>query len=119
VKASAAMPLLTSPSTRPIVPVLSGERPLVQDPFNLRRFVAEGTPAGRDLTRRIARREFSAVILRENEGPARDIAPGDPALRVFRDRYWREHGDPLLDLFHTAYEIQAVRRPFIILLPRR
>jgi hypothetical protein len=105
-------------STDPLVSVLNNEHPLMLDAFNLTLLVREGTPAGRDLEDRVRRRVFGAIILRENdELPPRDMNPGDSGFDEFRRQFWVHRDDALTRVFQTAYEMRAVRTPFVILVP--
>ena len=105
-------------STDPLVPVLSNEHPLVLDPFNLTLLVREGTPAGHDLEDRVRRQLFRTIVLRENHDlPSRDMNAGDAGFNDFRRQYWVNRDDALTRVFRSAYEICAVRRPFVILRP--
>jgi hypothetical protein len=108
-------------STDPGVAILVGERPVVLDAFSLDRFVREGTPAGRDVERRIRGREFDVVVLRDTSAFARDMnaGDGDPAFGAASARYWAEQPGALAQLIRTAYEIRAVRRPFVILTAKQ
>jgi hypothetical protein len=102
----------------PIVPILNGDRPLMLDWFSLRRFVEEHTPVGRDLTMRVERREFRAIVLRENDGLEGDVSAGEPGFEEFQALYWTRNDNALTRLFRTTYDMKAVRRPFVILLPK-
>ena len=86
-------------STDPVIALLRDERPLLLDAFNLSRFVREGTPPGQDVERRLRRRDFAFVIVRE--GPLAS-----------------QTHDDLERLIHSMYEVIAVRRPFVVLVPR-
>jgi hypothetical protein len=86
-------------STDPVIAVLNDERPLLLDAFNLDRFLREGTPAGRDLEQHVRRHDFHVIIVRENRGAA--------ASRNDLER-----------LIDSNYDVRAVRRPFVILVPR-
>src|SRR5262249_29061821 len=86
-------------STDPVIAVLYDERPLLLDAFNLSRFIREGTPAGRDLEQRLRRHDFAFVIVRE-----------DPLASQNRNDLDR--------LIHSTYDVSAVRRPFVVLVPR-
>jgi len=86
-------------STDPVIAVLFDEHPLLLDAFNLSRFVRGGTPAGRDLERRLHRHDFAFVIERED--------PLDSQNRNDLER-----------LIHSTYDVCAVRHPFVVLAPR-
>jgi len=86
-------------STDPVIAVLHDERPLLLDAFNLSRFIREGTPAGRDLEQRLRRHDFAFVIVRE-----------DPLASQNRHDLDR--------LIHSTYDVSAVRKPFVVLVPR-
>jgi len=86
-------------STDPVIAVLNDERPLLLDAFNLSRFIREGTPAGRDLEQRLRRHDFAFVIVRE-----------DPLAS--------QNGNDLDRLIHSTYDVSAVRKPFVVLVPR-
>jgi len=86
-------------STDPVIALLRDERPLLLDAFNLSRFVREGTPPGQDVEQRLRRRDFAFVIVRE--GPLAS-----------------QTHDDLERLIHSMYEVIAVRRPFVVLVPR-
>jgi len=86
-------------STDPVIAILNDERPLLLDAFNLNRFVREGTPAGRDLEQRLRRHDFAVVIVREGA-----LAP--------------QNRNDLERLIHSTYDVSAVRRPFVVLVPR-
>ena len=86
-------------STDPVIAVLYDERPLLLDAFNLNRFVREGTAAGRDLEQRLRRHDFAVVIVRE-----------EPLASQNRNDLER--------LIHSTYDVSAVRRPFVVLVPR-
>jgi hypothetical protein len=103
-------------STDPLLPILSGERPIVLDTFNLNLFLVEGTAAGQDITRRIREQVFGAIVLRDGGMFPRDMGPGDPDFDACRARYWAG-GSALVRLVHTTYEIGQVRRPFVIARP--
>jgi hypothetical protein len=79
--------------------VLHDKRPLLLDAFNLNRYVREGAPAGRDFEERLRRHDFAVVIVRE--GP---LAP--------------QNRNDLERLIHSTYGVRAVRRPFVVLVPR-
>ncbi len=85
-------------SLDPIIPLLSGERPVVLDAFYLDLLVEGDTAVGRDLGERVARREFDAIFVRDADWP-RDL--------------------PVLRLFRSAYEARETRRPFVVLVPKR
>jgi hypothetical protein len=104
-------------STDPIVPVLSDESAVLLDAFDLRRFLRDGGPPGRDVEQQIRRRAFSAIVMRDSDLFPRDMNAGDPGFAEACRRYWMTEDDDLLRLFRSAYEIRAVRRPFVILLP--
>ena len=104
-------------STDPIVPVLSDESAVLLDAFDLRRFLRDGGPPGRDIEDGVRRRAFSAIVLRDSEVFPRDMNAGDSGFAEASRRYWTAEDDDLVRLFHSAYEIRAVRRPFVILLP--
>lgn len=86
-------------STDPVIAVLYDERPLLVDAFNLSRFVREGTAAGRDLEQRLRRHDFAVVIMRE-----------EPLASQNRNELER--------LVYSTYDVRAVRRPFVVLVPR-
>ena len=86
-------------STDPVIAVLHDEPPLLLDAFNLNRYVRERAPAGRDVEERLRRHDFAFVILREECG-----------LSVDRNDLER--------LIHSTYDVRAVRRPFVVLVPR-
>jgi hypothetical protein len=86
-------------STDPVIAVLYDERPILLDAFNLSRFIREGTAAGRDLEQRLRRHDFAVVIVRE-----------DPQASQNRNDLDR--------LIHSAYDVSAVRSPFVVLVPR-
>ena len=86
-------------STDPVIAVLNDERPLLLDAFNLNRFIREGTPAGRDLEQRLRRHDFQVIVTREERGAA-------------------ESRNDLERLIDSNYDVRAVRRPFVILVPR-
>ena len=79
--------------------------------------VRQQTPAGRALERRVKDRAYSVIILRDVPGFASDMTAGDPGFESSRARYWAAQSDTLPQLFHTAYEVYAVRRPFVVLRP--
>ncbi|MES1255931.1 MAG: hypothetical protein ABUS56_10005 [Acidobacteriota bacterium] len=108
-------------STDPGVAILAGQRPVVLDAFSLDRFVRDGTPAGRDVERRIRAREFDVVVLRDTSAFVHDMNAGDrdPASDAATVRYWAEQPGPLAQLIRTTYEIRAVRRPFVILAAKQ
>jgi len=85
-------------STDPAIAVLNGERPSVLDAFNLNRFVRAGTPAGRDFERRVREHDYQVIILRESRGTSHDR-------------------NDLERLVYSNYDVRAVRRPFLILVP--
>lgn len=105
-------------SMDPVVPVLSGERPYVVDFFNLELFYKEGAPAGRDVEARVRRRFFAAIVLRDSPAFLRDMDASDPGFDEARRQYWNDRDSPLTRLFRTAYDVRAVRKPFVILAPR-
>ena len=86
-------------STDPVIAILYDERPMLLDAFNLSRFIREGTAAGRDLEQRLRRHDFAVVIVRE-----------DPLASQNRNDLDR--------LIHSAYDVGAVRSPFVVLVPR-
>jgi hypothetical protein len=103
-------------SLDPIVPVLSNERPLVADAFYLDLFVEGGAPAGRDLARRVERREFDAILVRDADTFPRDMMPDDLEFEALCRRFWA-HDLALLRLFRSTYAVREVRRPFVVLTP--
>jgi hypothetical protein len=104
-------------STDPIVPVLSDESAVLLDAFDLRRFLRDGSPAGRDVEQQVHRHAFTAIIMRDADVFPRDMNAGDSGFAEACGRYWTAEDDDLDRLFRSAYEIRAVRRPFVILLP--
>jgi hypothetical protein len=97
-------------SADPIVPLLNHEHPLVLDPFALGVLLRTGHDAGNDLRARIARHEFAVVIVpggrsSGGSGGSPDVAPAVT-------------GSDLTRVVLAAYEIRAVRGPFVILRPR-
>lgn len=72
---------------------------MLLDAFNLSRFIREGTAAGRDLEQRLRRHDFAVVIVRD-----------DPLASQNRNDLDR--------LIHSAYDVGAVRSPFVVLVPR-
>ncbi len=104
-------------STDPIVPVLSDESAVLVDAFDLRRFLRDGGPPGRDIEQQVCRRAFSAIVMRDDDVFPRDMNAGDPGFAEASRLYWAKEDDDLERLFRSGYEIRAVRRPFVILLP--
>jgi hypothetical protein len=102
----------------PIVPVLSGERAVALDAFNLNLFVSEGAPAGRDVAARIHARTFGTVLLDDDGRFAYDMTRGDRGFDQAVARFWTT-ALPLEQLIGAAYQIRAVRRPFVVLEPVR
>jgi hypothetical protein len=113
---------LTTPapylSLNPNVPLLLGERPMVLDAFNLNLFVANDTPAGRDLRARIHERSYATVIVDDGGLFPRDARPGDPGFAEAASQFWAS-ATPVVQLIRSSYDICAVRRPFVILRPRQ
>ena len=105
-------------SLNPIVPLLLGERPIVLDAFNLNLFVANDTPAGRDLRTRIRARSYATVIVDDGGLFPRDGRPGEPGFAEAAVRFWAS-ATPVVQLIGSNYEICAVRRPFVILQLRQ
>jgi hypothetical protein len=97
--------------------VLSDESAVLLDAFDLRRFLRDGGPAGRDVEQQIRRRAFSAIVMRDSDLFPRDMNTGDPGFAEACRRFWTTEDDDLERLFRSAYEIRAVRRPFVVLLP--
>jgi hypothetical protein len=104
-------------STDPIVPVLSDESAVLLDAFDLRRFLRDGGPPGRDVERQVRGHAFSVIVMRDAGLFPRDMNAGDAGFAEACRRYWTTEDDDLERLFRSAYEIRAVRRPFVILLP--
>jgi hypothetical protein len=104
-------------SIDPIVPVLRDESAVLLDAFDLRRFLRDGSPPGRDIELKIQRRAFDAIVMRDADVFPHDLNAGDPGFTEATRRYWAREDDDLERLFRSAYEIRAVRRPFVILLP--
>jgi hypothetical protein len=104
-------------SIDPIIPVLNDERPFLLDFFNLQLFLREGTPAGRDLEERVRRRFFQVVVLRDSSEFPHDMNASDPAFADACTRYWASQREALVQFLQSAYEIRAVRKPFVILTP--
>jgi hypothetical protein len=95
-------------SIDPIVPLLNNQQPLLLDPFAADVFLRTGHAAGSDLRARITGREFDVVIARDDRSFSRD---SDEAART-------AGGSELNRVLMAAYEIRAVRKPFLILRPR-
>jgi hypothetical protein len=86
-----------TPTTRllsedPYVPVSLGQRPVVLDPFMLRRLQDRDSAAVRRLVERIRAREFELVVLVEPLQPLdrewwRDMHFGTPVTRALADAY--------------------------------
>jgi hypothetical protein len=104
-------------SIDPIIPVLNDERPFLVDFFNLQLFLSEGTPAGRDLEERVRRRFFQVVVLRDSNDFPVDMNARDPGFTDACTKYWASQHDALVRFLRSAYEIRAVRKPFVILAP--
>jgi len=102
-------------SIDPIVPVLSNERPFLLDDFNLEQFIREGAPAGRDVERRVRRHFFHAIVLHDNGDFPHDMNAGDPGFSDDCQKYWADQDSPLMPLLRSAYEVRAIRKPFVIL----
>jgi hypothetical protein len=105
-------------SMDPIVPILNGDRPWILDYASLERFVAAGTPAGRDLDDRLHARFFGAIVLPDTGAFGRDMDRGDSGFASAERDYWRDYDSPLAPLFRRDYAIAAARRPFVVLVPR-
>ena len=104
-------------SLNPMLPLLLHDRPIVLDAFNLNLFVAQNTPAGRDLRARIDARSFGTVIVDDDGLFSGDLRPGDVGFAEAASRFWAA-ATPVVQLIGSEYEICAVRRPFVILRPR-
>jgi hypothetical protein len=102
-------------SIDPIVPVLNNERPFLLDDFNLERFIREGAPPGRDVEQRVRRHFFNAIVLHDNSDFPHDMNAGDPGFSNDCQKYWADQDSPLMPLLRSAYEVRAVRKPFVIL----
>jgi hypothetical protein len=109
-------PYLSIDST---VPILNDERPVLLDYATLERFYEAGTPARRDLTTRVRERVFSAIVLPDSGEFAQDIDRGDEGFDERVARFWAGQDSPLAPLWRSAYEVRAVRKPFVILVPSR
>jgi hypothetical protein len=102
-------------SIDPIVPVLNNERPFLLDDFNLERFIREGAPPGRDVEQRVRRHFFHAIVLHDSGDFPHDMNAGDPGFSDDCEKYWANQEGPLLPLLRSAYEVRAIRKPFVIL----
>jgi hypothetical protein len=104
-------------SSDPLVPILNGERPIALDSFFLDVSIRRGTAAGLDLARRIGNRDFDTIVLRDANVFSHDMNAGDPDLSKAAETFFAK-GGTLTTLVHSAYEIRAIRKPFVILRPR-
>ena len=106
----------------PIFGVLYDERMVVLDEFALEMSVRRGGPAGRDFERRIRAQEFAIVIRRGDDAFPRDITAGDAGFAEASAAYWStlpaEHAQ-LRAVLEPAYSVRAVRKPYVILAPRK
>jgi hypothetical protein len=104
-------------SVDPVIPVLNGERPFLLDAFNMERYVIADTPAARDLKQRIESRFFDVIILRDgNHKFPHDMNSTDPDFAGYEQSYWAREDAPVTRVFRTAYELTAVREPFVIMM---
>src|SRR2546425_230046 len=109
-------------SENPILPVLWGGRPRVLDPFTLRVLARQRPEGGTEFYRRLAGREFGAVVLVDFTGA--DAAHLPDALRACRASDGaRCYGEVLfpagfLDSLEREYRLSFVERPFVVYEPR-
>jgi len=57
--------------------------------------------------------------VRDSNDFPHDMNAGDPGFADACAKYWASQHDALVRFFHPAYEIGAVRKPFVILTPAR
>jgi hypothetical protein len=105
-----------------IIAVLNNERTVLLDGFSLELAVRRGAPAGRDFEQRIRRQDFDVVIMRGADQFPHDVNTGDAGFAGDTAEYWAagwsEHQE-MAALLKSAYDVRAVRKPFVILVRRR
>jgi hypothetical protein len=106
----------------PIIAVLGDERTVLLDDFSLELSMRRGAAAGRDFDARVRRQDFDVVIMRGDADVfPRDMDTGDVRFAAYTRRYWagwRGHRE-MAALLEPAYAVHAVRRPYVILTPRK
>ncbi|MBI3493345.1 MAG: hypothetical protein HY047_16425 [Acidobacteria bacterium] len=78
-------------------------------------------PAGLDFEQRIRRQDFEVVVMRGAEHFPHDMDAGDAGFADDNRLFWadwRGHRE-MATLLESAYNVRAVRKPFVILIPRR
>lgn len=107
-------------TTDPIISLIDNERTVLLDDFGLDLALRRGAPAGLDFERRVRRGEIDVIVLRGAEEFPGDMDASDPRFAYYLKRFWKGSigQRPMSRLLDTAYQVRAVRQPFVVFTKR-